>query len=317
MENLWTSEVVLDYEMEQLVMSKDLSAIKNLLDKSPKLINPVLRVACECGQSAVIKMILTSYNVDIRGNFLARVVMSGDLGIVQLLLSYGADINAEGEGFERSPLETACYYGHNDIIKYLLVNGAIPNLTCLFSAVSNYSSGVAYYDASAVEALCSIFPPTTEVLNRMLVLTCAVGRLEVAQFLVSIGALVSCEEHFPLRLAAENGYLEVVRFLCESGANPLVDDNISIVQASDNNHLEVVRYLVEVGADRNKIAVGSRGARYLALLERTQQKIRDRAQKKIYFWWIPICYDPNRDSGKRMMARSWEKTHALLMGLDK
>ena len=313
MENLWTSEVAQPYEMEQLVISNNLSAIENLLDKSPKLIHSVLRMACECGQSAVIKMILTSYTVDVTTDFLARAVMSGDLGIVELLLAYGPDINNQGEDFEWSPLETACYYGHNDIIKYLLVNGATPNLTCLFSAVSNFSSGVAYYDASAVEALCSIFSPTTEVINRMLVLTCAVGRLEVAQFLVSIGASVSCEDNFPLRLTTEKGFLELVRFLCESGANPLVDDNISIVRASENNHLEVVRYLVEVGADRNKIAVGSRAARYLALLERTQQKIRDRAQKKIYFWWIPFCYDPTRDSGKKMMARSWEETHALMM----
>ena len=300
-------------ERQALVMSNDLPAIENLLDKTPKLIGPVRRMACECGQSSVIKMIMTSYNVDVRGNLLARGVLSGDLGIVQLLLSYGADVNAEGEGFERSPLETACYYGYNDIIKFLLENGARPNLTCLFSAVSNFSSGAAYYDTSAVEKLCSIFPPTTEVLNRMLVLTCDVGRLEVAQFLVSMGASVSCEENYCIRVAAEYGFVEVVRFLCESGADFRVDDNIPIARASANNHLEVVRYLVEVGADRNKIAVGSRAARYLALLERTQQKMRERAQKKIYFWWIPFCYDPNRDSGKRMMARSWEETHALLM----
>jgi hypothetical protein len=128
-----------------------------------------------------------------------------------------------------------------------------------------------------------------------------------------MGASVSCEANYPLRLAAEYGFVEVVRFLCEAGADFRVDDNIPIVRAIENNHLEVVRYLVEVGADRTKIAVGSRAARYLTLLERTQQKIRNRAQKKIYFWWIPICYDPKRDSGKRMMARSWEETHALLM----
>jgi len=300
-------------ERAELVMSNDLPAIENLLDKTPKLIGQLLRMACECGQSSVIKMILTSYNVDVRGNLLARGVLSGDLGIVQLLVSYRCDVNDEGEGFERSPLETACYYGYNDIIKYLLENGARPNITCLFSAVSNYSSGTAFYDTSAVEKLCSIFPPTTQILNRMLVLTCAIGRVEVAQFLISIGASVTCEDNYSMRLASENGFLEIVRLLYESGADIQVDDNIPIARASANNHLEVVRYLVEVGADRTKIAVGSRAARYLALLERTQQKIRDRAQKKIYFWWIPICYDPKRDSGKRMMARSWEETQALLM----
>jgi hypothetical protein len=48
-------------------------------------------------------------------------------------------------------------------------------------------------------------------------------------------------------------------------------------------------------------------ARYKRVLENT----RNRAQKKIYFWWIPICYDPRRESGQRMMVQSWESTKAL------
>jgi len=26
-----------------------------------------------------------------------------------------------------------------------------------------------------------------------------------------------------------------------------------------------------------------------------------KAQKKIYFWWIPICYNTTRNCGQRMM----------------
>jgi len=42
-----------------------------------------------------------------------------------------------------------------------------------------------------------------------------------------------------------------------------------------------------------------------------EAKIRERAQKKIYYWWIPICYDINRESGKRMMLRNLEKAKEL------
>ena len=42
-------------------------------------------------------------------------------------------------------------------------------------------------------------------------------------------------------------------------------------------------------------------------------KIRERAQKKIYFWWIPICYDVNRETGKRMMMKNLEKAKELGM----
>jgi hypothetical protein len=40
-------------------------------------------------------------------------------------------------------------------------------------------------------------------------------------------------------------------------------------------------------------------------------KIRERAQKKIYFWWIPICYDITRECGQRMMQKNLEKTKEL------
>jgi len=40
--------------------------------------------------------------------------------------------------------------------------------------------------------------------------------------------------------------------------------------------------------------------------------IKEEASKKIYFWWIPFCYDINRESGKRMMQNNWEKTCELL-----
>ena len=35
------------------------------------------------------------------------------------------------------------------------------------------------------------------------------------------------------------------------------------------------------------------------------KKIKEKnAQKKIYFWWIPICYDMSRECGKRMAHRN-------------
>jgi len=37
-----------------------------------------------------------------------------------------------------------------------------------------------------------------------------------------------------------------------------------------------------------------------------------RAQKKIYFWWIPICYDMNRECGKRMAQKTMDKLEVIL-----
>ena len=38
-----------------------------------------------------------------------------------------------------------------------------------------------------------------------------------------------------------------------------------------------------------------------------EENKKERAQKKIYYWWIQICYDPEHPSGcgKRMLEKSW------------
>jgi hypothetical protein len=36
-----------------------------------------------------------------------------------------------------------------------------------------------------------------------------------------------------------------------------------------------------------------------------------RAQKRIYFWWIPICYNMRLSCGQKMAEKSWENTKLL------
>ena len=45
---------------------------------------------------------------------------------------------------------------------------------------------------------------------------------------------------------------------------------------------------------------------YTAFCKRMEEKKRERAQKKIYFWWIQICYDMEHPSGcgQRMADRN-------------
>ena len=47
---------------------------------------------------------------------------------------------------------------------------------------------------------------------------------------------------------------------------------------------------------------------YLSFCQKMQEKKRIRAQKKIYFWWIQICYDLEHKSGcgQRMAQRNLE-----------
>ena len=44
----------------------------------------------------------------------------------------------------------------------------------------------------------------------------------------------------------------------------------------------------------------------LEFSEYMYKTLRKEAVNKIYFWWIPICYDINRESGKRMRLKNYE-----------
>jgi hypothetical protein len=51
--------------------------------------------------------------------------------------------------------------------------------------------------------------------------------------------------------------------------------------------------------------------KYATFCDQMYYKIRTRAANKIYFWWIPICYDINRACGQRRMMRSVELAFEL------
>ena len=135
------------------------------------------------------------------------------------------------------------------------------------------------------------------------------GYLEILKYLVSIGADVLSGNDFAFILAASNGHLEVVKYLVSLGADIHINDNYAIISSSSNGHLEVVKYLASLKADISKISKNAR--KYILFCQKMEVKNRERAQKKIYFWWIPICYDVNRECGKRMMLKNLDKAREL------
>ena len=91
--------------------------------------------------------------------------------------------------------------------------------------------------------------------------------------------------------ACKSGDLEVVKYLVSQGA----DINWAVRYASENGHLEVVKYLVSQGAPTTDIS--KKALQYLSFCKKMEEKKRIRAQKKIYFWWIQICYDMEHPCG--------------------
>jgi len=53
---------------------------------------------------------------------------------------------------------------------------------------------------------------------------------------------------------------------------------------------------------------------YTTFCKKMVEKKRSRAQKKIYFWWIQICYDLDHPSGcgKRMALKNLEEFETMM-----
>ena len=133
---------------------------------------------------------------------------------------------------------------------------------------------------------------------------CKSGDLEVVMYLVSQGADVRADNNWAVRYASYYGHLEVVRYLVSQGADVTDDNNYAVQEASENGHFEVVMYLVSQGAPTTDIS--KKALQYLSFCKKMKENKRIRAEKKIYFWWIQICYDLEHPSGcgQRMAHRN-------------
>jgi ankyrin repeat protein len=134
--------------------------------------------------------------------------------------------------------------------------------------------------------------------------------LEVVRFLAFLkGADITSCNKWAVQLASKNGHLKVVQWLVSQGANIRACNNLPLHLASKNGHYEVVKYLVSQGAPTTYISEKAR--HYLSFCKKMEEKKRIRAQKKIYFWWIPICYDIARPCGQRMAERNLALYHSM------
>ena len=131
------------------------------------------------------------------------------------------------------------------------------------------------------------------------------NNLEKVKYLVSLGADIRSTDDYAIRWASLNGHLEMVKYLVSLGADIRSRDDWAVQMASRNGHLEMVKYLLSLGADISKITPEHK--KYILSWRKMEERIRLRAQKKIYYWWIQICYDPETNVGKRMLERSWSE----------
>lgn len=148
--------------------------------------------------------------------------LTGVSGVLEMLLSKGASVNAEG-GEYGDALLVASSGGHEVVVRLLLENGA--NVNAEGGRYGNALSAASYQ-----------------------------GHEEVVHLLLEKGANVNAEDEIygnALSAASEFGHEGLVRLLLQNGADVNAEDKYgsAVSAASLKGHEEVVRLLLEKGAD--------------------------------------------------------------------
>lgn len=181
------------------------------------------------------------------GNALVASASKGDVRMVRLLVSRGANVNSFGGLAFGSPLQAACFSGSELIVRLLLNNGALVNTT---------SEGGKHDTALQV--------------------ACEYGYVNLVRLLVDSGAEVNARAGgfgYALQAAAFKGHYAVAALLLENGAQVTAQGGHygSALQAAvASGSLEVTKLLLDAGADPNSQTGGFRDALRAAAWRREQ-----------------------------------------------
>ena len=292
-------------EFVRAVKSGNLKKVMYYIEEEYADIRFALGWAAEYGHYEIVKYLVSLSPPPValpwqRGDdCIVDAAIYGHLEIAQYLVSLGANICQD------YIIAKCAEKGHVHMLEYIVSLGGniLSNDNSIFWAA-------AHGQIKSLEYLASQGADLRVGNDLALVWAATNGHLNIILYLVSMGADVRTNEDGALRAAAENGHVHVMKYLLSCGADVRnLTEEIYRDMGLDTECFEAVWYLNSLGVHvKNYISVECQ--KYITFCENIQHKIRDRAQKKIYYWWIPICHNPNRESGKRMMQQSFEKSMA-------
>ncbi|XP_048257810.1 serine/threonine-protein phosphatase 6 regulatory ankyrin repeat subunit A-like [Haliotis rufescens] len=221
----------------------------------------ILHLACLCGQKEVVKYVLSQDIVDIngRGRQTTTPVMlaarNGHKEVVELLVKKGADLSLAYNTPGSNVLHLACFYGHVDVVKYLLsqdtvdVNsrGRYKQTPMMRAAKNGHKEVVELLVKKGADLSLAYNADGSNVLH----LACVNGHVDVVKYLLSQDTVNinsrGWRKRTPMMRAAEEGYKEVVELLVSKGADAsLVDKrgNNLLHLACQRGQMELVKYIV-------------------------------------------------------------------------
>jgi hypothetical protein len=171
-----------------------------------------------------------------------------------------------------------------------------------------------------------------DVLNRLSDTALLLGRqpnLEIVKIAVQVGFR---NEHTILLAAISSNHIQIVKYIVSTFELDLNSEfgseALSKACMNVNDIWRIVHFLITKGCDPKKLSdrvirqcdwcfkydtlyvLYSQGVVKISTLSRMAQAyiekrkcVENEAARKIYFWWIPICYDLKRECGQRMMNK--------------
>ena len=265
----------------------------------------------------------------------------GELQTVKLLIDEGCEFTKDCEWAFRN----AVFGGSYEVVKYLVSEGSNPSAYGEHGLKHSCEKG----DIEMVKLLVSYGCDYRCDNDRPLSLAAENGKEEVLDYLLSLGA--DFRKNNATMQAAANGHLKITKKLVSLGGDALVFDSEALVVACMQNYFDMVGYLLSQGAnihahnDRpNSYAQNHKSyesiyllvkagvsladthrtehhvsekekdfiERYVAFRKKVDERRKTLAQEKIYFWWIPICYDITRECGQRMREKNYKQYVEML-----
>ena len=191
-------------------------------------------------------------------------VKSGNMSEVRELLETYVDVTTRKiNGFGATALHFAAQYGHVDVAKLLIQNGADVNtecdykITCLhYAAMSTKRADVAKLlvqngaDVNAVDELGN---------ETSLHIAAKWGNVDMTTFLIQNGADVNIKNKKNktcLHFAGKYGEIEVMKVLIQNGADVNavdIDNSTSLHNVASERYVDVAKLLIQNGADVNAV----------------------------------------------------------------
>ena len=172
---------------------------------------------------------------------LLKAAKEGNLRLVEIAYNIGANLNVLDKSEKFTALSLAIIYGHLDVVKYLVEQGA--NIA-LYGKNTDLDLAAAYGHLAIVKYLVDYGINSPARLGQALLIAAKNGHLNIVKYLVENGANINIYGGGPLQMAGENGHLEIVKYLVEQGSSPL--DEYYLRRIRRKGHEDVIQYLESI-----------------------------------------------------------------------